>query len=482
MPVAAQQPIPVGAQRQLFIDNRFIESSENVTLTMNPPRKVGPVLTCEKPWEAGWIGAGGTVLDDGSGVLKMWYRAMEPGKDGNLGPDHYCYATSNDGIHWEKPNLGLTEFQGSRDNNIVPDGAGTQFIDPKAPPEQRYKLLTEMNWPDPKTGGVYIRTSPDGLHWTLHPTRLFPFVPDTQNEVFYDTRINKYVAYVRTWAPLRKVGRIEMADVMQPWPFTPLEKPFYIWGEDKIPVPSDEVHQAISYDEFDPVPSDHYTPAVVQYPWAAEAYFAGPSAYLHFPEPPAGKHGNDGLLDIQLFVSRDGVDFHRVERRPYISLGPEGAPDSKCLYMHVGIVRIGDEVYQYYTGLHHSHGEYVDWPVLENMGAIYAAVQRLDGFVSADAAWEGGTLTTPPLTFEGAKLEVNIDCSAMGTARVEIRDANDVPIPGFTLADADMIYGNNIHKTVSWKGSSDVSQLAGQPVRLHLQMRAAKLYAFQFTP
>jgi len=472
-----QQAIDVGNQKQLFIDDRFIESSENVALTMNPPRKVGPVLVGEHEWEVGWVSSG-TVLED-NGVFKMWYSAHEVGKNGKLGPGHNCYATSTDGIHWEKPNLGLVEFKGSKDNNIIAAG-GTVFIDPKAPADQRYKMLCQMYWPDPEKGGLYIRTSPDGLKWTPHETRLLPFVPDTQNQVFYDPRIDKYVAYIRTWAPLRKVGRIEMDDCMKPWPFTPLEKPYHIWGQDKIPVPSTEFHQAISYDEFDPVPSDHYTPAVVQYPWAADAYFAFPSAYLHFPEPPEGKYNNDGLLDIQLFVSRDGVTFHRIERGPYIALSPEGAPDSKCLYMNVGMLRVGDELYQYYVGFHHSHGEYVDWPELKGMGAICLVVQRLDGFVSADAAWGGGALTTPPITFEGSKLELNINCSAMGTARVELRDADDNPIEGFTLADADIIYGNNVHKIVTWKGNPDVSALAGKPIKLHFKMRAAKLYAFQF--
>ena len=107
-------------------------------------------------------------------------------------------------------------------------------------------------------------------------------------------------------------------------------------------------------------------------------------------------------------------------------------------------------------------------------------VQRLDGFVSADADYAGGELTTPPIVFDGDRLELNVDTSAVGDARVEILDANMQPVEGFSLADADMIHGNFIRKTVTWQGSDDISALKGQAVRLRFVMRAAKLYAFEF--
>jgi hypothetical protein len=66
----------------------------------------------------------------------------------------------------------------------------------------------------------------------------------------------------------------------------------------------------------------------------------------------------------------------------------------------------------------------------------------------------------------------------------EARTTNGVPgepIPGFTLADCEEVGGNFIDQTVHWKGNADVSALAGRPVRIHFQMKRAKLYAFQFT-
>jgi hypothetical protein len=107
--------------------------------------------------------------------------------------------------------------------------------------------------------------------------------------------------------------------------------------------------------------------------------------------------------------------------------------------------------------------------------------QRLDGFVSADADHRGGTLHTPAIVFRGKSLRLNIDTGSMGTAFVEIQDTEGRPIPGFSLTDCEEIGGNFIDQRVYWKGKSDVSKLAGQPVRLRIQLKRAKLYAFQFS-
>jgi hypothetical protein len=474
------QPIDVGDRKQLFIDGRFIAESENVKLHVNPPVKRGIVLRGDKPWDEGWIGYC-SVLDDGSGEYKLYYGGYAIGKNGKLGPGGLCLATSPDGINWEKPDLGVVDFRGSKANNLVGTGAEfCVFLDPKASPEQRYKMLRVEGWDDPEKGGLYIAYSADGIHWTRHPERLLPLVPDTQNQVFYDTRLGKYVAYLRCWAPMRKVARAEIDDLLAPWPYDKSVKPYLIWGEKHPPVPSYEFPHAISYDELDPPQTDVYTPCVVQYPWAEDVYLAFPSMYYHFPEPPKGKYHNDGLLEIQLGVSRDGVRFERPDRRAYVPLGPLGSSDGGAMYMAPGMIRRGDEIYQYYSGFRCSHGEYVGFEELRGISHVHLLVQRLDGFVSADGAYSGGWLTTPPLIFSGRELELNIDCGAVGDARVELRTENNVPIEGYTAQECDLIRGNLVHCRVTWQGKSDLSSLAGKTVRLHFLLRNARLYGFQF--
>ncbi len=118
---------------------------------------------------------------------------------------------------------------------------------------------------------------------------------------------------------------------------------------------------------------------------------------------------------------------------------------------------------------------------------------RRDGFISADAAYTGGELTTRPLVFEGSKLQLNMDSGAGGTVQVEIQDQAGNPIPGFALEDAGEINGNFLQVPARWRaevigkmrraeGDPDVGTLAGRPVRLRFVMRDARLYSFQFVP
>jgi len=105
---------------------------------------------------------------------------------------------------------------------------------------------------------------------------------------------------------------------------------------------------------------------------------------------------------------------------------------------------------------------------------------RVDGFISADAGYEGGTLTTRPITFQGDVLQLNADASAGGSIFVEILDENSKPVPGFTRDEAAPVCGNAIRMPVSWRSDVQLGDLAGQPVKLRFHMRDCKLYAFQF--
>ena len=494
--------VDIGAGKQIFIDTKFVEEPQGVVLRMNQPVKHGPVLLGTNSWENGIVTGAGTVIEDG-GRFRVWYTAC-PASGHPLAPFRLCYAESTDGIHWVKPNLGIYEWEGSKANNIIMDSnienGGGIFLDPKAPPAQRYKLLARLSEKalakpghDPQVGnapngtGMYIYTSPDGLHWELQPTRVFPFNPDTVNMALYDNRTDKYLAFVRTWiGDQRRVGVVEIPDILKPWPYDEKAPPREL-GVHKfartITVPSREIPDAYGVDEKDPPNSDHYTSAVVKYPWAEDVYLMFPSPYRHFPEPPASKYRNDGLLDIQMAVSRDGRKFHAASRFPYIELGFPNDRDCGSLYMYIGMLRRGSEIYQYYGGNDWSHGAYEGLPEMRNRGGMMLTRQRLDGFVSVEADEKGGSFVTPEVIFTGAKLALNFNASAMGEVWVELRDAAGRAIEGFSFQDCDSLGGNDVAKIVTWKqGRNDVSALARKPVRVAFKLRTAKLYAFQFVP
>lgn len=482
----------IGNRKQLFIDEAFIEQAKGIVLRMNPPMKHGVVMAGTNSWENGVITGAGSLIEDG-GKFRFWYTAM-PASQRLLEHTQFrlCYAESIDGIYWTKPNLGQYEWEGSTANNIIMnseiESGGGVLLDPLAPPAQRYKLLARLAQKSedqplgyaPNGTGLYLYTSPDGLRWTINPDRVFPFDPDTVNVVLYDDRTHRYLAYLRTWdGGRRRVGVVEIEDLMKPWPYTKGIEPWLPW-KGRIGPPTREIPDAFGADASDPENVDHYTPAAVKYPWADNVYLLFPSAYGHFPPPPKSQFANDGPLDIQLALSRDGRKFHRVSHFPYIEDGLKGSADNGSMYMYVGMIRRGPEIFQYYCGLDWTHGAYHGVPETRNRGSMMLVRQRLDGFVSAEADESGGEFVTPELVFKGQRLTLNVNASATGQVLVELRGADRMAITGYAFGDSDFLGQNDIAKVVTWQGKSDVSALAGRVVRVAFKLRTAKLYAFQF--
>jgi hypothetical protein len=208
-------------------------------------------------------------------------------------------------------------------------------------------------------------------------------------------------------------------------------------------------------------------------------YIALIPAFHHWNNEMEGSGPN--TADVRLAVSRDRRHFVQPGgRQPFLRLGPSGSFDSKWLWAMPRPVRRGDELWIYYFGMNRDHGRGVDPASHQMLSAISRAVMRLDGFVSADFDYTGGTLLTPPLQFAGSRLELNLDTSAGGMGRVEILDEMGVPVPGYSMLEADQMNANSVRQVVTWRGKQDVSALAGRTVRLRMKMRATKLYAFQF--
>jgi hypothetical protein len=105
---------------------------------------------------------------------------------------------------------------------------------------------------------------------------------------------------------------------------------------------------------------------------------------------------------------------------------------------------------------------------------------RVDGFVALHGRRKPGEVVSKSLVFRGKKLSLNFATSAAGSLRAEIQDATGRPLPGFTLADCDELFGDTPDRAVTWKEKSDVGSLAGRPVRLRLVLCEADLFSLRF--
>lgn len=492
----ASDVLQIGSERQVFIDGRFVQQPKDVQLVVHPPRKTGErTLVADAAAEGPDIGCYVcTMWRDGT--YHMWYDAA-----GGI-----RYARSKDGITWEKPRLGLTEYKGSRDNNIVlgsgangvdeVNSEGMAFYDPAAPEDQRFRFATRIS---DEFKHTVIFSGPDGIHWRRTHEQVLTYTItqkpahlDSQNVIFWDDRIAKYVAYMRR--NTKKDGVPRMRTIARSESAT-------LGGFDE----AQNARIVIGHDEKDAKLGghelvDYYTNGTIKYPWAQDAYYMFPTAYLHFvgggamSEFPDRASVNDGVLHTQFAASRDGIGWERFDRRPFVDLGLKGEFDSKEARIALGVLPSldGREMYMYYWGTDYTHGWGRDennvrliskagFGPTEGVTVVSRLVLRRDGFISARAAYTGGEFTTPPLSFDGRQLVLNVDTSATGLVCCGLLDASGQPIEGYGVDDCDVIHTTNeINRVVRWKGNSDVSALAGRPVRLRFAFRDADLYAFQF--
>ncbi len=459
VPGTAAEVREIGSRLTLLVDDWLIDRMDNTALKLHSPIPREVVFRFDAPWE-GNNSAYATVLQDGK-QFRLYYRGF-----GNSDREYTCVAYSDDGIRWTRPSLGLIEFAGSQANNIFFTGTAksfweshnfSPFIDgnPAARPEQRYKAVTCTKIPPDNDKALVVYTSPDGLRWT----KLFdePVMTkggfDSHNTLFWDTRLNEYVCYLReTQKSKKSIARSTSKD-------------FRHWTEPVV------------LDFGDTTPEHFYTNGMLPYPRAPHLYVGLPMRFIHHRERNTigfESRQTDGFSDAVFMSSHDGVRWHRPFMEAFIRPGPNRYNWGNAHINQTpawGILQTGPEELSIYW-----MENFDDVPWLRR-GTV-----RLDGFASVNAPYAGGEFVTRPLVFAGRHLVLNMATSAPGSIQVEIQDASGQPIPGFTIADCPPIWGDEIERVVGWNGGADVSALAGQPVRLRFVMQDADVYAVRFQP
>lgn len=449
----AQETAPVrdiGSRRELFIDKYLVERLDNATLKLHEPTKT------PRP-QSPLIGAYVTVIKDGD-IFRAVYRSYDPAYkgeqyDGNPG-EMTCYAESRDGQEWTQPKLGIVEINGSRENNVILRAAPfstnfSPFLDdrPGVPKEQRFKATAGLSDHAVKhaqktkpseavgiKGGLYTFASPDCLHWkqlSSEPSiTMTEFAFDSQNVSFWSPIENQFVCYFRSWQNgLRSISRATSPD-------------FVTWSKPVALSPN--------------LPGEHL------YTSQTHPYFRAPHLYVALPT--RFHPGRGDSTDILLMTARGDAPYDRTFREAFIRPGLDLARwGNRSNYAALNVVPTSPTEMSIY-----------------HVGSGDRFVLRTDGFASLHAGAEVGEMVTRPLRFTGKELVINYSTSAGGSVRVEIQDESGTPIPGFTLTDSRNHVGDAIEQPVSWKNGSDVSSLAGKPVRLRFAMQEADLFAMQF--
>jgi hypothetical protein len=487
-----ESPFPVADQAQLFIDSLLIAETRNIVSTLHAGEKhaANPLVSPDRPWEGWRVQMGGDVLfDEEEGIFKMWYMADG---DGHFRPAcPTLYATSRDGLQWEKPLVGTIACRGHEAHNAVATVHSASIIKDlrEANPARRYKMTAIIKGHEFRGQLFGYRTlvSPDGLHWEYYGYN--PIAPgsDVITGFHFNERLDCYVAIVRRLTPLRGFERRVFYLITSP-DFLNWSEPRLIFSADK----RDDVGTLQRLEKVRGLLSAEDDPSVMRTEIYGVGIYQAESCTVGFPwifsinnRAPASLHGNqEGPCDIQLAVSRDLENWERPFRTPVVPLGAPEEWDSGFLITQSNALRVGDEIRLYYSGWNFTHGAPCCY-VREGTGRgtryrsqIGLVTWKLDRFVSLDGPPDGGEVTTVPLTFTGNHLELNARVAEGGMLRVELLDPAGQPLPGWALSDPWT--GDRIRGRVSWAGNEDVSRLARHPLRLRFHLRAAELFSFAF--
>lgn len=398
----------------------------------------------------------------------MWYECYDVDGWPTSDDTSFCYAESSDGIQWTKPKLGLVSYQGSTENNILFRQIGVDahrsrvhgscvFIDPSAPPEERYKCVSQGLFQGIGDRPYYVAgmTSPDGLKWTRLPQPICLVFADSQYSAFWDESKQHYSLFGRTSG---RGGRAIGHSTSHSF--------------DTFPSLTNQCVLQVEAD--DPAGCDLYNPACQPYPGVPGLSLMFPSLFRH----------QEDTLDIRLAISRDGESWTQPDHaKPFLPLGDAGEFDSGSLYMGNGACQlVGDEFSFYYSGSPLKHQE-VELPQLsdpKNRRVISRAVARRDRLVSATSVETGGYMITPPIQFAGKRLILNAVARPGGRVRVGLLDMQGKPIPGRSIADCQPLTADQLSWTVSWTDGADVAAWSKQPVRVRIELHNADVFGFQF--
>ena len=452
--------ITIGSRVEMMVDDALIDSAEGLEFRLNRPAPRGMAIVTDRPWEQAGSFAYVSVFR-WKGLFHMYYRASATKTMRDTDEEQYlCYARSVDGIRWEKPSLGLYEWNGSRDNNILMGGPMchnfTPVLDdnPDCPAQERIKALAGYG-----DEGLWVFISEDGLHFRKkydHPA-LTGYLFDSQNVLFYDAARGVYRIYARYVQALPD-GETADGDTAVRAIFSSESKDCEHWSE-----PAHNVYRG-------GLRSEHlYTNATTPCPGAGHILLSFPMRFA--------AHRSRGLIcqsegvsDSVFMSSRDGVHWDRRHMDSFIAgENDERSWTQRCNMTARGVLETGGE-FSVYASKRYA------WP---DAGIARYSLRKF-GFSALYAGDRPGELVSRPLIFSGERLRVNFSTAAVGSLKAGLYDAETGrAIEGFSLDDCREAFGDALDEELVFRGGL-LSACAGRPVVMRVRMRLCSLFSFRF--
>lgn len=482
-------PYSVGTAAQLFVDRVLVRETRGAAFTLHQAERhpLNPLVKADQPWEGWRLELFGSVIWDADDQLyKMWYIGepvgiFGPAEKGASGDNPTCYATSKDGIHWEKPLVGTLPASFRHNAILFATHLASVYKDrAETDPQKRYKMVCWIN-NKKMPGGYYTMVSPDGLNWQLYREKPICRGGDVVT-AYYDERH-------RMWVALAKIGTVIRGHNRRVfWVTTSTD--FDHWTEPELAIYPDLIDDAGSLARIEEsralldVPDDA---SVMRTEFYGVGFYATESCTLGFPWVftinANARYGNhEGPFEIQLACTRDFRRWERPFRTPCISRGKPGDWEWGIQQTSAQAFRVGDDIRLYYCGANYTHGT----PVLYRQqgtgrktkytSSIGLATWKRDRFVSVDGLTKDAQLTTVPVVHSGQRLEVNARVLPGGSLAVELLDAGGRPLGKLSRP----VKGDSLRHLVRWDDENFAASISGKPLMLRFHLSGAELYTFAF--
>jgi hypothetical protein len=481
---------------------------------LHPPKRHSskPLVPQLEPWETaiGWTSIYRRPQD---GKYQLWYQAYVGARAGD---ERFrcvvCYAESDDGLTFTKPELELFPYKDRPKTNIVLIGNGgyghrycnSVLVDPREEdPQRRYKMAY-YDWSKRdgrEYAGLHLAFSPDGIHWTKHsdgplyrtafggrgkqpplegdptysetsaPTKpqlvrkewYYPLSMSDAVDLMYDPRREVFAVYGKMWldsptgghAWRHGMGRSESKDLLT-------------WSKPQL---------LLTPDEHDPNEIEFHTSPVFFY---NDCYFSLNQLF---------QRKLKGAIDIELITSRDGLKWARDFRDElFLTRSKHGLFDSRTILTNATPVFLDDEIRFYYGAYNQSPLGGVKCAPGERSGVGMVSIPR-DRFAGirptarsdqktlAEPLERIGQITLKSIDLRGrTELTVNGATEAGGSIRVEILDEEGRRVRGFSSDDCPPITGDSLRHAVRWN-ERRFADLPGGRFLLRLHLDRAAVYA-----
>ncbi|MDZ4286673.1 MAG: hypothetical protein U0984_01875 [Prosthecobacter sp.] len=470
-------------------DNVSIPHSQNLRLEMRAPTKhpANPVVPRGGPGtpDASGVQFYGSVIREG-GKFRLWYVAVDDDKDNKVPYSRWraAYAESADGVKWIKPNLGLVEFHGNKNNNLINIGPSPLgfvnlkvLLDPEERnPERRYKISTHIYFKhNTRLGSLAPFASADGLNWKLlidakpveamlkEEDLVLPPIHFEPCGGLYKWDGMYYACGQNALNATRpyhgRVTRMYHSTDFVHWSHTSapgfIRLPQYTLLGSGRSLEGEQTHEGISV-------------------WNRRNLLLGVVGLWH-----GAKEWKDIAIDLGFVVSNDGVSFREPAYEwTFLKRGEDGAWDQGGLLQAQGFENVGEQTYIYYGAW-----DPRAWKVSAPRGGVGLATLPRDRFgdLVVEKAGEGpGDYQVPVVKSEfvtsALPVEVKNTCSFYLNAdglgdeaalKIELLGPNEQPLAGYSGKTAALVRQSGFQTPIVWGDKTEARDL---PERIRLRV------------